>query len=102
MGRRAPRRLAAAIGTARGRAAPVTPLGAVQLAWADAVGAQVAASAEPISERAGTVIVRCRAAVWAEELDLMQDRIIARLRELLGDAAPSRLRFEVGSDAERP
>jgi predicted nucleic acid-binding Zn ribbon protein len=95
MGRRAPRQIATALAAARGRAAPATTLASVQGAWSDAVGAQIASAAEPVAERDGTVTVRCEAAVWAEELDLMQLRILARLRDRLGPLAPSRLRFEV-------
>ena len=51
--RRAPRPASAAIRAARSRAAPQTRLAAVQAAWAEAVGAQLAARAEPASERGG-------------------------------------------------
>lgn len=91
--RRAPRPAATALRAALDRAAPRTPLAAVQAVWAAAVGERIAAIAEPVSERAGTVTVSCADAVWAEELDLMQDRILARLRDRLGDAAPKALRF---------
>ena len=100
MARRAPRQIGAAIAAARGRAAPPTTLAAVQQAWPEAVGAQIASAAEPVAERQGTVIVRCRAAVWADELDLMQDRILARLKDMLGPLAPGGLRFEVGNSGE--
>jgi predicted nucleic acid-binding Zn ribbon protein len=33
--------------------------------------ASVAAEAEPLSERAGTLTVTCRSAVWASELQLL-------------------------------
>lgn len=91
--RHAPRPAAPALRAALQRAAPQTPLAAVQAAWAAAVGERIAAVAEPVSERAGTVTVSCADAVWAEELDLMQGQILARLRERLGDAAPKALRF---------
>lgn len=94
MGQRAPRPIAAAVAAARSRSAPATTLAAVQGAWASAVGTQIAAVAEPVGERDGTVIVRCEAAVWADELDLMQAQILARLEDLLGPAAPRALRFE--------
>jgi predicted nucleic acid-binding Zn ribbon protein len=96
MGRRAPRRVAAAVATARRRSAPATTLAAVQGAWASAVGPQIAAAAEPVGERDGTIIVRCEAAVWADELDLMQAQILTRLEDLLGPGALRALRFEVG------
>ena len=91
---RAPRPLALAIEIARQRAAPRTPLAGVQQVWREVAGEQVAAVAEPFAEREGVVVVRCDGAVWAEELNLMQDRLLTSLGERLGDAAPRGLRFE--------
>jgi predicted nucleic acid-binding Zn ribbon protein len=91
--RRAPRPAATALRAALERSAPKTPLAAVQAVWAEAVGEHLAAAAEPVSERAGTVVVECADPVWADELDLMQERLLARLRERLGEAAPKALRF---------
>jgi predicted nucleic acid-binding Zn ribbon protein len=93
--RRSPRPAAGALRRALGQAAPKTPLAAVQVAWAEAVGDRVAAAAEPVSERAGTVTVRCLDPVWAEELELMQEQLLERLRDRLGDKAPRTLRFRV-------
>lgn len=93
--RRAPRPAAGAFRTALDRAAPQTGLAAVQSVWADVVGERVAAAATPVSERAGEVVVACADAVWAEELDLMQGRLLEGLRERLGDSAPGALRFRV-------
>jgi len=72
----------------------------VQAAWAEAVGERIAAVARPVAERAGTVVVACTDTVWTQELDLMQDSLLARLRERLGDDAPSALRFRVGDDSD--
>ena len=94
MGNRAPRPLASAIAIARARAAPNTPLAAVQQAWPDVAGEPVASVSEPTGERDGIVVIRCESAVWAEELNLIQGRLLAALRERLGDEAPDRLRFE--------
>ena len=96
--RRAPRQAAAAIRAARDRAAPRTGLAAVQSAWAEAVGAQLAAVARPVSERAGTLTIECANTVWAQELELMQEQLLQQLRSALGDAAPAALRFRVNSD----
>jgi predicted nucleic acid-binding Zn ribbon protein len=93
MGRRAPRSAATAVRLVRDVTAPKTGLAAVQSAWAEAVGEQIATVAAPVSERSGTVIVECDSAVWAQELDLMQDSLLAALRERLGDSAPSALSF---------
>lgn len=80
------------------RVAPKTPLAAIQAAWANAVGEQLAARAVPVSEREGTVTVECADAVWAQELDLMQETLLGRLREQVGDQAPEALRFRVNSE----
>jgi predicted nucleic acid-binding Zn ribbon protein len=97
--RRAPRPAAAAIRAARECVAPKTRLAAVQAAWVDAVGEGLAARARPISERGGEVTVECADAVWAQELDLMQQQLLESLGKLLGELAPESLRFRVNSDA---
>jgi len=94
--RRVPRPAAGALREALGRAAPKTPLAAVQSAWAETVGERVAAAAEPVSERSGTITVRCLDPVWAQELELMQEQLLERLRDRLGERAPRTLRFRVG------
>ncbi len=91
--RRAPRPASTGLRAALDRAAPKTPLAAVQAAWAEAVGERVAAAAQPVSEREGAVVVECSDPVWAEELDLMQGQLLERLRERLGGQAPASLRF---------
>ncbi len=93
--RRAPRPAAGALRAALAAAAPKTRLATVQAAWAEAVGERLAAAAEPVAEHGEEVVVACSDTVWAEELDLMQGRLIERLRERIGDAAPSSLRFRV-------
>lgn len=98
MGRLAPRPAAAALERARRRLAPATTLAAVQAAWGGVVGAQVAAAATPVAERGGAVVIRCVSAVWAQELELMQPRLLAALRQELKEAAPQALRFETGRD----
>jgi len=95
--RRAPRPAAGAFEAALRQVAPKTPLAAVQASWPAAVGEQLAAVAVPVSERAGTVTVECADAVWAQELDLMQEALLERLREAVGEQAPQALRFRVNS-----
>jgi predicted nucleic acid-binding Zn ribbon protein len=48
------------------------------------VGAAIAAAAQPVAERDGVLTVRCEAAVWAQELDLMAPELLARLNTALG------------------
>lgn len=96
--RREPRRAANAFQAALQRAAPQTPLAAVQAAWARAVGEHLAAVATPVAERDGTLTIECADAVWAQELDLMQESLLERLRGSVGDQAPQALKFRVNSE----
>ncbi len=97
--RRAPRQASEAFRAARQMAAPATGLAAVQGAWAEAVGPQLAAVASPVSERAGTLTIEVTDSVWAQELDLMGDQLLERLRAVLGDSAPEALKFRLGNDS---
>jgi predicted nucleic acid-binding Zn ribbon protein len=82
------------------RAAPKTPLAALQVAWGETVGERIAAAAQPVSERGGEVQVSCSDSVWAQELDLMQGQLLERLRDRLGEQAPQSLRFRVKDPRE--
>ena len=85
MRRRAPRPLEAAIAEAVPRLRPATTLARVQEAWPGVVGTALAGEAEPVSERAGTVTVRCRSSLWAQELQLLADDLVARLNAALAE-----------------
>jgi len=98
--RRDPRPASRAFRAALGRAAPKTPLAALQLAWPEAVGERIAAAARPVSERSGEAVVACVDSVWAQELDLMQAELLERLRPRLGEATPRALQFRVMSEKE--
>jgi predicted nucleic acid-binding Zn ribbon protein len=97
--RRAPRPASEAFRVVRDQTAPKTGLAAVQAAWTTALGERLAAVATPVSERAGTLTVECTDGVWAQELDLMQEQLLNRLREELGERAPEALRFRVARGA---
>lgn len=77
--------------------APRTGLAVIQAAWAGTVGEQVATVATPVSERGGTLTIECSDSVWAQELDLMQEQLLERLRSELGDQAPKALKFRLNS-----
>jgi predicted nucleic acid-binding Zn ribbon protein len=96
--RPSPRPAASAMRAALRQAAPKTPLAALQAAWEDTVGEQIAAVASPVSERAGEVTIACRDSVWAQELDLMQGQLLQRLSDRLGEQAPRSLRFRVETE----
>ena len=90
---RPPRTLAAAVRGVRARVAPQTLLASVQGVWRDAVGERVAAEAEPVAERENVVIVECRAAAWAQELDLLQDELLEKLNAKLAPDRVTGFRF---------
>jgi predicted nucleic acid-binding Zn ribbon protein len=99
---RGPRRIGVAIRDARAAAAPETLLAAVQSAWQEAVGERVAAEAWPVAERDRAVTVACRAATWAQELDLLGPALLERLNsagEVAARGPVSKLRFT--ADAAR-
>lgn len=98
--RRNPRPASSALRAALDRAAPKTPLAALQLAWGEVVGERIAAAARPVSERSGEAVIVCIDSVWAQELDLMQADLLERLRSRLGEASPQVLRFRVESERE--
>jgi hypothetical protein len=97
--RLAPRPLRAVLDQAMPAAAPAGLLASVQAAWPEVAGPVMAAEAEPVTERAGTVTVACRSAVWAQELELLGGDLAARLNAALAkprDPAPlAGLRFVV-------
>jgi hypothetical protein len=66
-------------------------------AWPEAVGETVARNAWPARlARDGTLHVNASSSAWAFELQQLESEIAGRLREVLGDAAPSCLRFVPG------
>jgi predicted nucleic acid-binding Zn ribbon protein len=91
-----PRRLGESVRAVRAGAQPATLLAAVQGCWRAALGERIAAEARPVRERDGVITVECRAATWAQELDLMQDELISRLNQALGEARIAGLRLVVG------
>ena len=92
MRRRAPRPVGAALEGVCDRLAPATLLAEVQRCWAEAAGTAFAAHSEPVAEREGVVTVACASAVWAQELDLLSERVVQRVNEALGRPAVGALR----------
>jgi predicted nucleic acid-binding Zn ribbon protein len=92
MRRRGPRPLGIALDRLTTELAPATLLAEVQRAWASAAGEAFAAQCTPDGERAGVVTVACSSAVWAQELDLLSERVVERLNEQLGRPAVRGLR----------
>ena len=101
MRRLAPRPIAKALEGALPDARPPGLLAEVQAVWPRVAGASLDAAAEPVSERSGTVTVACESAVWAQELELLGPDLARRLDEAVEGGRVERLRFVVGSRANR-
>jgi predicted nucleic acid-binding Zn ribbon protein len=81
--RRPPQELGAVLGSLQERLAPPDLLAAVQRHWREAAGEEIAAEAEPGSERDGRVTFRCSSAVWAAELTMLEQGLLAELNRRL-------------------
>jgi hypothetical protein len=72
-----------------GNRAPIPPH-----VWVAAVGARIAERTRPVAMEGGVLVVRAATSVWANELSLLSEPLLARLR-MVGVRARS-LRFRVG------
>lgn len=82
------------------RLAPATLLADVQRVWKDAAGEALALQAEPVSERDGTVTLRCSSATWMQEIDLMGPALVAALNERIGGDRVARVRVTMAGRRE--
>jgi predicted nucleic acid-binding Zn ribbon protein len=98
--RAAPRSLGDAIRRTRDESEPATLLAAVQSAWRSALGERVAGEARPVREREAVITVSCRAATWAQELDLLQAELLERLNDAIAPQRVEGLRFVVGDQLD--
>lgn len=88
---------------ARSGSSDVVPLARITAAWPAAVGPAIARKAWPLRiARDGTLHVATASATWANELSLLADDVLARLREHAGADAPTRLKCAVGPIPEPP
>jgi predicted nucleic acid-binding Zn ribbon protein len=94
--RAAPRPLSDALDRLTGALAPVSTLARVQEVWDGTVGPAIAEAARPTGERDGVLTVTCAAAVWAQELNLMAEVVLARLNAALGIESIRELRCRTG------
>ena len=92
MRRSAPKPFAPALERIAADVMPATLIAEVQSAWPQAAGPALAAIAAPVSERDGIVTIACGSAVWAQEIDLLSERLTGALNEALGRPAVKRLR----------
>jgi len=94
--RRSPRPLALAVDGLTTALAPASLLGRTQECWGAAVGAAIAAAAQPVAEREGVLTVRCESSVWAQELELLAPDLLTRLNAALGGEPLRALRCRGG------
>jgi predicted nucleic acid-binding Zn ribbon protein len=92
----APRSLAVALEELGSTLAPATTLARVQEVWPDVTGTAIAAAAHPTAERDGVLTVTCEAAVWAQELTLMENDLRAQINAALGAGTIRELRCRTG------
>jgi predicted nucleic acid-binding Zn ribbon protein len=94
--RLAPRSLSTALDALATRIAPATTLARAQEAWPRAAGPAIAAASHPVAEREGVLTITCEAAVWAQELTLMETQLVASLNAELGAEVVRELRCRTG------
>ena len=63
--------------------------------WEEAVGPEVASHCRPTALRENRLEVSVDSSVWCQQLQLRTPEILAALRRVLGDDAPSALWFRV-------
>ena len=94
---RRPRPLAESLPRLKESLAPRTMLADVQTAWETAAGAEIARHCEPAAEKDGVLTVRCHSGVWAAELSMMSQQLLARLNETRAEGGRlHEIRFVVG------
>jgi len=78
-------------------------------AWPRVAGPKVAAHATAREVRGDVLVVCVPSPAWAQELTFLKPRLLHELARILGDDAPTGIRFETaargagsGSDPERP
>jgi predicted nucleic acid-binding Zn ribbon protein len=64
--------------------------------WEEAVGPELARRCHPEALHGDVLEASVASSVWCQQLQLRAPEILAGLRRVLGDAAPSKLRLRVG------
>jgi predicted nucleic acid-binding Zn ribbon protein len=64
--------------------------------WEEAVGPEQARHCRPEALRGEVLEARVASSVWCQQLQLRSPEILAGLRRVLGEDAPSKLRLRVG------
>jgi predicted nucleic acid-binding Zn ribbon protein len=61
--------------------------------WEEAVGPEIASHSRPTALHGDRLEVAVDSSVWCQQLQLRSPELLAALRRLLGDEAPTALRF---------
>ncbi len=69
--------------------------------WEEAVGSEIARHCQPSALRGDLLEATVDSSVWSQQLQLRQPEILAALRRVMGDEAPTDLRFRVGYNPAR-
>ncbi len=69
--------------------------------WEEAVGAEIARHCQPTALRGDVLEATVDSSVWSQQLQLRQPELLAALRRVLGERAPTDLRFRVGYNPAR-
>lgn len=64
--------------------------------WEEAVGSEIARHCQPVALRGERLEASVDSSVWCQQLQLRSPEILASLRQVLGDDAPSELWLRVG------
>lgn len=98
-----PHKIGPALGRVLDDLGLVGPSSAFRIAelWAEAVGPEIASHCRPVSVRGGVLDAEVDSSVWCQQLQMQSPELLERLRETLGEDAPTDLRFRVGYTARR-
>ena len=92
-----PERIGNEVRSELARFGPAEGMTDIVRSWPEAVGDQIARNAWPARlARERTLHVATASSTWAFELAQLEPKLLERLREALGDAAPQALRFAPG------
>ena len=78
-------------------AAKATNAKALQPVWREAVGANNAEHSWPVSLHDGVLTVRCDHPARAQAIEVLQEKVLQRLVELLGEGQVTKLNVFVGA-----
>jgi hypothetical protein len=92
-----PERIGDEVRSELARFGPVEGMTDIVRAWPEAVGEQIARNAWPARmARDGTLHVSTASSTWAFELQQLEPKLLERLADAIGTAAPKGLRFAPG------